>query len=66
MDKKLACHNIALTAANIFVESKKPEYTISGYSKLVEDLTIKYIEAYEQASMIIDKQPKSSSMRVLK
>lgn len=66
MDKKLACHEIALTAARMFVDNNKPEYTVGGSKKLIEDLTLKYIEAYNQAKDIFDSQPNSSNVKVLK
>lgn len=49
MDKIIACHNIATNCARMFVESNAPEYKVKGYSKLIEDFTTRYSEAYQQA-----------------
>ncbi|MGL4108356.1 hypothetical protein [Clostridium sp. LP20] len=49
MDRTTACHNIAMTSAKIYIDSNLQEYKVSGYSALVEDLTSKYIEAYQLA-----------------
>lgn len=54
MDKQLACHDIAMLASKMFVDSNSPEYVVAGYSKLVEDLTTKYIQAYEQSAQQFD------------
>lgn len=57
MDKDVACHNIATSCAKLFVESNLPEYKVSGYSKLVEDCTAKYSEAYNQAKDLLKTPP---------
>ena len=55
MDTDTSCHNIAISCAKMFVEANAPEYKAEGYSKLVEDFTTKYVEAYQQAkNQIID------------
>lgn len=57
MDKSIACHNIAITSAKLFIESNMPQYKVTGYSNLVEDLTTKYIEAYKQAEKQLNDLP---------
>lgn len=69
MDKKLACHEISMAASKMFVESNKPDYLKQGgFTKLVDDLTNKYIEAYQQVEKSFNKQPPPSkiSIEVLK
>lgn len=57
MDKEVACHNIATSCAKLYVETNLPEYKASGYSKLVEDFTTKYSEAYNQATELLKSPP---------
>lgn len=58
MDKEVACHNIANSCAKLCIENNLPEYKVSGYSKLVEDFTAKYSEAYNQAKELLKSPPK--------
>ena len=48
MNKEQATHSIAMCASKVFIESNTSSYIneTDGYSKLVSDLTNKYIEAY--------------------
>lgn len=57
MDKTIACHNIAMTSAKIYIDSNLQEYKVSGYSALVEELTSKYIEAYQLAEKQLNELP---------
>lgn len=58
MDIKTACNSIASNCAKLYVESNLPEYKTSGYSKLVEDFTLKYVEAYSQAEKQLNDLPR--------
>ena len=51
MDKEQAMHSIAMCASKVFIESNTSSYIneTDGYSKLVTDLTNKYVEAYNIA-----------------
>lgn len=49
MDIQTACNEIASNCAKLYIETNLPEYKKLGYSKLVEDFTSKYTEAYSQA-----------------
>lgn len=57
MDVKTACNEIASKCAKLYIESNLPEYKESGYSKLVEDFTSKYVEAYSQAEKQLKDLP---------
>lgn len=48
MDKKLACHDIAMLASKTFIELNMTKYNNATFDELVENLTIKYLEAYQQ------------------
>lgn len=62
MDQTIACHNIANSCAKLFVESNAPEYKKLGYSKLIEDFTSKYSEAYQQAQELLKASSKKATV----
>jgi hypothetical protein len=50
MDKNQAAHDIALIAAEKYIESNMPAYNAKGgFKALVSDLVSKYKTAYDQA-----------------
>lgn len=57
MNIQTACNEIASNCAKLYVEANLPEYKKSGYSKLVEDFTSKYVEAYSQAEKQLKDLP---------
>ncbi|MPM79956.1 hypothetical protein SDC9_126999 [bioreactor metagenome] len=57
MDIQTACNEIASNCAKLYVKTNLPEYNELGYSKLVEDFTSKYVEAYSQAEKQLKDLP---------
>ncbi|WP_195954677.1 hypothetical protein [Clostridium tertium] len=57
MDIQIACNEVASNCAKLYVEANLLEYKASGYSKLVEDFTYKYAEAYAQAEKQLKDLP---------
>lgn len=56
MDIEKACHEIALTAARMYVDSNTPAYKCAdGFEKLVTDLVRQYKKAYKMADEQVRK-----------
>ena len=55
MDKKTACHAIALEASKAFVAANMPEYVNnSGVKGFAKDMAQQYIDAYKSAESVFN------------